>query len=63
MSELWAKGGIDKKDALQKLVFPEGIVYHRRKEAFRTPAINPVFEFIPQLSKVAGKVSEGASPF
>ena len=63
MPELWAKGGADKKEALQKLVFPEGIVYDRHKGAFRTPAINPVFEFIPQLSKVLGGLSEGASPF
>ncbi len=63
MPELWAKGGADKKDALQKLVFPEGILYDRHKGAFRTPAINPVFEFIPQLSKVLGGLPEVASPF
>jgi hypothetical protein len=62
MPELWAKGGADKKDALQKVVFPEVIVYDRHKGAFRTMTINPVFEFIQLLSTVSGGIAQGASP-
>lgn len=61
--DIWAKGGADKKEALQKLVFPEGIIYDRQKGTFRTPAVNPVFEIIPRLIKELEDNEKGTIPF
>lgn len=41
---------------LQKLVFPEGIVYDREKREFRTPKMNLIFQLIAhQLGNFAYK--------
>ena len=35
--------------ALQRLIFPEGIVYNKEKDRVRTTRVNSFFEPIPQL--------------
>lgn len=54
LSTVWTSSDIKKKERLQKLVFPEGIVYDRKNNAFRTPKINIIFELIAGLKRITG---------
>ena len=55
----WASGNIPLKEKLQKSVFPKGVVYNRRKEAFRTDEVNFVFRSIADLNSVPADDKEG----
>src|SRR6185437_4998183 len=61
--KIWADGGATVKEKAQKLIFPEGLVYNRKKGAFLTTEINPYFELIPLLEKVSGGNGKGTTPF
>ena len=37
MRKLWVEGSVSLKEKLQNLVFPNGLVYDKKKGAFRTP--------------------------
>ena len=37
LRQLWQDGGITLKEALQNLLFPNGLVYDKKNGAFRTP--------------------------
>ena len=50
ISEVWALSHFDDKRRLQKLIFPEGILYNKPKDAIRTPRINSLFSIIPRVS-------------
>jgi site-specific DNA recombinase len=43
LSTVWHSSDTAMKEELQKLVFPDGIVYDRTKDAFRTGKVNVVF--------------------
>jgi site-specific DNA recombinase len=51
----WASSDIDRKEKLQKLVFPNGIVYDKEKQAFRTDKVNSIFAEIACQSIVLAK--------
>ena len=46
LNTVWASSDIKRKEELQKVLFPEGIVYDREIRAFRTPEINFIFKAI-----------------
>ncbi len=48
----WASAGIKRKENLQKLFFPDGIVFDRKKRAFRTLRVNAIFENISRIARV-----------
>ena len=48
-SKLWHDRDYDDKQDLQKLIYPEGIIYNKKKDIVRTPRINSFFEPIPRL--------------
>lgn len=50
IKSLWQKGSITLKKKLQKLIFPEGVIYDKINGAFRTPKINSVIAEISRLS-------------
>lgn len=54
VATVWASGDVQYKERLQKLVFPQGIIYDRKNRAFRTPKVNSVFSLIASLSSVSG---------
>jgi DNA invertase Pin-like site-specific DNA recombinase len=65
LQEMWQMADYSEKEKLQNLVFPEGIVYDRKKDGYRTPRVNSVFELISCLSDnlkltESGVVSENA---
>jgi site-specific DNA recombinase len=58
---IWGSSDIGKKEKLQKLVFPEGIIYDRKNVAFRTPKVNFVFGRIADLSGNTGTNERGTN--
>ena len=53
--EIWQSGDYADRQKLQYMVFPEGILYNRKKDECRSEKTNPVFEYIADLSKVLGQ--------
>ncbi len=51
LPEIWTSSTSEKKEKLQNLVFPEGIVYDKVKEGFRTNTVNSVFSLIVELAE------------
>ncbi len=56
---LWSVSDVKEKEKLQKFMFPEGIVYDRENQLFRTDVVNPTFELIECISKVLGGNKNG----
>ena len=50
----WVSSDIDRKEKLQKLVFPAGIVYDKKNGTFRTERVNSIFDLIASLSSDTG---------
>lgn len=50
LQKLWKLGTLSFRERLQKLIFPEGIYYDHKNQAFRTERVNEVFEIIRRLS-------------
>lgn len=63
LTSLWAKSGINLREKLQKLVFPEGLSYDKNLQAFRTAKVNSIFAEIARLSSSLGEVEKGLPPF
>jgi site-specific DNA recombinase len=59
LNTVWVSSGIGKKEKLQKLLFPHGIVYDRSKGEFRTDRVNSVFELIAELVKDVEDTNKG----
>lgn len=59
--ELWNSGTFDHKILLQNLVFPEGIVYDRQNDEYRTPRVNSVIELTSSLSQFSKGNKKGNS--
>ena len=49
LSHLWASSDYDDKRKLQSLIFPEGIVYCKKKDRVRTLRVNSLFAETPDL--------------
>ncbi len=47
MSDLWGSSNFDDKRKLQNAVFPEGILYNKKKDRVRTERVNELFRLIP----------------
>ncbi|MFV0590755.1 MAG: recombinase family protein [Draconibacterium sp.] len=50
--EMWGKSDLDGKRVFQNLLFPEGIIYNRESDSYRTSRVNSFFSPIPQLARV-----------
>jgi DNA invertase Pin-like site-specific DNA recombinase len=49
---VWTSSGIATQESLQKLIFPDGITYDRKKDAFLTRRVNLAFAANPQLNSI-----------
>jgi hypothetical protein len=58
---LWEKSDLNEKRAFQNLLFPEGIIYNRESDCYRTSRVNSFFSLIPQLARVLDKQKSGDS--
>jgi site-specific DNA recombinase len=61
LTMVWSFGEIKVKENLQKLVFPEGIVFDRKLEAFRTPKVNSIFQAIADLKSSSSENEKGTN--
>ncbi len=59
LATMWGSSEYGDKQALQNLVFPEGMTYNRKKDECRTPRINSIFECISVLAGVSGQEKSG----
>jgi site-specific DNA recombinase len=59
LAPMWASSDFKDKERLQKLVFPEGIIYDREKGHYRTERINRIFSLAASLAKVSGEKEKG----
>lgn len=50
LASTWSLCKYHEKLSLQKIVFPEGLQYHRERDEYLTPRVNRVFELIASLS-------------
>jgi site-specific DNA recombinase len=55
----WHSAEIKDKEKLQKLLFPEGIVYDRKNDAFRTDRINVIFLLLTELQSISANIKKG----
>lgn len=60
-SSWWHNADLETKKRLQKLVFPNGILYDREKGDYRTSDRNVVFDIIDKLSESYKQKNEGNS--
>ena len=49
ISQTWISADFESKQQLQKLIFPSGILYDKKKGVVRTQKVNSLFEAIPLL--------------
>ena len=49
---MWEKSDLEGKRVFQNLLFPEGIIYNRELDHYRTSRVNSFFSPIPQLARV-----------
>lgn len=54
LPDLWANGSHERKTELQKLIFPEGIIYDKKTDTVLTPKIN---EAIIEIARYTGDSS------
>ncbi len=59
LSSTWALGNLKVKENLQKLVFPDGILYDKQNDGFRTEKVNSVFSLIADLAMDAEQNKKG----
>ena len=48
---IWKLADVTQKQQLQYLVFPEGVLYNKENDTFRTARVNSYFSLIPSLSE------------
>jgi len=49
LSQSWVSAEYDKKQRIQRMVFPDGILYNKQNGVVRTPKVNFIFNEIPLL--------------
>lgn len=59
LSPRWHSADIKDKEKLQKLLFPDGIIYDRKNEALRTERINVIFLLLPELQSISANMKKG----
>ncbi len=59
LPEIWENGSFSTKEELQKLIFPEGLAYDKKLQAFRTGKVNEAIVEIARLSGDLSKMTKG----
>ena len=62
LSNYWKHSGIENKIAVQKLVFPKGIVIDPKKRQYRTSEVNSIFTLVSSIVFGEGGKMKNASP-
>ncbi|GAA4737709.1 hypothetical protein GCM10023229_15780 [Flavisolibacter ginsenosidimutans] len=61
LATVWTSSPVSKKEKLQKLLFPDGIIYSKKNEAFRTEKVNSFFTLIADAAKGLGENKKGTN--
>jgi site-specific DNA recombinase len=61
ISQAWISAEYEKKQRLQKMVFPEGIMYNKQNGVVRTSKVNLIFNEIPLLVSLCADKEKGDS--
>ena len=61
ISQAWILAEYEKKQRLQKMVFPEGIMYNKQNGVVRTSKVNLIFNEIPLLVSLCAEKEKGDS--
>ena len=61
LSQAWISADYEKKQHLQKMVFPEGIMYNKQNGVVRTSKVNLIFNEIPLLVSLCSEKEKGDS--
>ncbi len=61
LSKMWASGGLEHKIQVQQALFPNGLVYDRQNEHYRTEKINSIIAQIAHLARVSEENKKGNS--
>lgn len=59
LASLWDSSNYEDKQALQNLVFPDGMTYCRKNNECRTPRVNSIFRYIASLAGISAKKENG----
>ena len=63
LNTMWDSADYIQKQQLQKLIFPEGIYYSKKKDVCRTGRVNAVFLCMSQLAGVLEGNKKGETSF
>lgn len=63
LATTWELGGYAEKQKLQFSIFPEGILYNRKNDEYRTPRVNAVFRQMADLVRVLAEKENGNNTF
>ncbi len=55
LANCWRNGDYEERKIVQNILFPEGILFDKKIDAFRTSQVNEVIRLIAQISKNYGK--------
>ena len=61
LNTVWASEEIKVREQLQKVVFPEGIIYDAKIGGFRTAKVNSIFRAIADLARDLGGKEKGTN--
>ncbi|WP_071887914.1 recombinase family protein [Rufibacter sp. DG15C] len=59
IGSMWVSGSYHQRQKLQKLVFPEGVLYDKKMDGYRTYRVNAIFFLIASLSAKMGIKEKG----
>lgn len=62
ISKSWDLGDLEEKRRIQKLVFPDGILYNHRKHIYRTDRVNTILSPIPLVQSDLEQNKNGKNP-
>ena len=61
LATVWTSSPVSTKEKLQRLIFPEGIFFSNKNEAFRTEKVNSFFTLIADVAKDSGEKKKGTN--
>jgi hypothetical protein len=61
LTTVWTSSPISTKEKLQKLLFPEGIIYSKKNEGFRTEKVNSFFSLIAGGARLSEENKKGTN--
>lgn len=59
ISKMWLSGEYKDKIRVQNWIFPEGLIYNKKKDTVRTPKINQAYAWMACQQQVLSKIKSG----